>query len=280
VLRPLATSVQVEYAGTRIDLRHEHAGIWTGRLGVDEVVDYRLLVVYGDDEPARMDDPYRFLPTLGQVDLHLIGEGRHENLWEVLGAHVRSYDTPDGPDDGTSFAVWAPQREGRADHRRLQRLERRGAPNAQPRSSGVWELFVPDVGDGTLYKFEILGADSQWREKADPMAFATQEPPSTASRVYSSDYSWHDDAWIEARSRGGWHERPMSIYELHLGSWRKGRSYRDLATELVDYVSRMGFTHVEFLPWPSTRSAARGATRCRATTRRRPGSAIPTTCGS
>ena len=112
VLRPFATSVQVEYAGTKVDLRHEHVGIWTGRLGVDEVVDYRLLVAYEHGEPARVDDPYRFLPTLGQVDLHLIGEGRHENLWQVLGAHVRRYDTPNGPISGTSFAVWAPNARG------------------------------------------------------------------------------------------------------------------------------------------------------------------------
>jgi len=115
-------------------------------------------------------------------------------------------------------------------------------------SSGVWELFLPDVGDGALYKFEVLGADAQWRQKADPMAFATQAPPATASRVYTSDYTWGDEEWIAERALGGWHERPMSIYEMHIGSWRQGRSYQDLATELVDYVTRMGFTHVEFLP--------------------------------
>jgi 1,4-alpha-glucan branching enzyme len=248
VLRPFATSVQVEYAGTKVDLRHEHVGIWTGRLGVDEVVDYRLLVAYEHGEPARVDDPYRFLPTLGQVDLHLIGEGRHENLWQVLGAHVRRYDTPNGPISGTSFAVWAPNARGVRVLGDFNGWTGVGHPMRSLGSSGVWELFVPDIGDGALYKYEILGADSQWREKADPMAFATQEPPATASRVYTSDYTWADQDWIAGRTRGGWHERPMSIYEIHIGSWRQGRSYRDLASELVDYVTRMGFTHVEFLP--------------------------------
>jgi 1,4-alpha-glucan branching enzyme len=248
VLRPFATAVQVEHAGTTTDLRHEHAGIWSGRIDSDQVVDYRLVVTYDDGHPHRIDDPYRYLPTLGQVDLHLIGEGRHENLWEVLGAHVRTYDTPDGPTTGTSFAVWAPNAKGVRIMGDFNGWSGAAHPMRSLGSSGVWELFVPDVGDGALYKFEILGADSRWREKADPMAFATQEPPSTASRVYTSDYTWNDDAWIQARTKGGWHERPMSIYELHIGSWRLGRSYRDLASELVDYVSRMGFTHVEFLP--------------------------------
>jgi 1,4-alpha-glucan branching enzyme len=248
VLRPFAATVQVEHAGATTDLRHEHAGIWSGRIDSDQVVDYRLVVTYDDGHPHRVDDPYRYLPTLGQVDLHLIGEGRHENLWEVLGAHVRTYDTPDGPTTGTSFAVWAPNAKGVRTIGDFNGWSGAAHPMRSLGSSGVWELFVPDVGDGTLYKFEVLGADSQWREKADPMAFATQEPPSTASRVYTSDYTWNDDAWIAERARGGWHERPMSIYELHIGSWRQGRSYRELATELVDYVSGMGFTHVEFLP--------------------------------
>jgi 1,4-alpha-glucan branching enzyme len=248
VLRPFATSVQVEHAGTITDLRHQHAGIWAGRLGVDEVVDYRLLVTYDDGIAHRMDDPYRYLPTLGQVDLHLIGEGRHENLWRVLGAHVRSYDAADGTVTGTSFAVWAPNARGVRVLGDFNGWNGTLHPMRSLGSSGVWELFLPDVGDGALYKFEVLGADSQWREKADPMAFATQAPPATASRVYTSDYTWGDADWLTERARGGWHERPMSVYEVHLGSWRQGRSYRDLATELVDYVTRMGFTHVEFLP--------------------------------
>ncbi|MCW2658590.1 MAG: glgB, partial [Jatrophihabitans sp.] len=110
------------------------------------------------------------------------------------------------------------------------------------------ELFVPDVGDGATYKFQILGADGQWRHKADPMAFATEAPPATASVVHTPRYKWSDDDWIAKRAKTSWHKAPMSIYEVHIGSWRMGLSYRELAEELVDYVTACGFTHVEFLP--------------------------------
>jgi 1,4-alpha-glucan branching enzyme len=121
-------------------------------------------------------------------------------------------------------------------------------------ASGVWELFVPDVGAGTRYKYVVLGADGAWREKADPMASYAEVPPATSSVVYESGYQWDDDAWMESRvSRGNAHELPMSVYEMHLGSWRKhaGGSplgYAELADQLVPYVSDLGFTHVEFLP--------------------------------
>jgi len=251
-LRPLAASVEVEHAGGTVALQHVHAGVWSGGLDVDEVVEYRLRVTYDDGIPHLVDDPYRYLPTLGEMDQHLVAEGRHEQLWEVMGAHVRTYDHPAGSltdrVTGTSFAVWAPNARGVRVVGDFNGWNGTAHPMRSLGSTGVWELFVPDVGDGTLYKYEILGADSTWRQKADPMAQATQVPPQTASRVYTSDYTWQDESWIAARADGGWHERPMSIYELHLGSWKQGRSYRDLAGELVDYVVGMGFTHVEFLP--------------------------------
>ncbi|MGI8613737.1 MAG: 1,4-alpha-glucan branching protein GlgB [Nocardioidaceae bacterium] len=247
-LRPLAAAVQVEHEGGLVELRHERAGVWTGTLDRDSVVDYRLLVSYGDGVPHRVDDPYRFLPSIGEVDVHLIGEGRHEQLWEALGAHVRSYDSPAGQVTGTAFTVWAPNARGVRLTGDLNGWNGVAHPMRMLGSSGVWELFVPDVGDGTLYKFAVLGADGTWREKADPMASATQAPPATASRVYTSAYTWSDERWLATRAEGGWQARPMSIYELHLGSWRLGRSYRDLAGELVDYVSELGFTHVELMP--------------------------------
>jgi 1,4-alpha-glucan branching enzyme len=114
--------------------------------------------------------------------------------------------------------------------------------------SGVWELFVPGVGVGARYKYEILGADSVWRLKADPLAFAAETPPATASVVYESTYEWQDDDWCRGRGERPPHNAPMSVYECHLGSWKQGRSYRELADELVEYVSHLGFTHVEFLP--------------------------------
>ncbi len=114
--------------------------------------------------------------------------------------------------------------------------------------SGVWELFVPGIGDGTRYKYAICGPDGVWREKADPMANATEKPPATASVVYTSHYTWEDAGWMAERRAKELVREPMSIYEVHLGSWRPGLSYQELATELVEYVADLGFTHVEFLP--------------------------------
>jgi 1,4-alpha-glucan branching enzyme len=194
------------------------------------------------------DDPYRWLPTVGEVDLHLIGEGRHEQLWDVLGAHVHHYDTPGGSVDGVSFAVWAPDAQGVRITGDFDYWARRAFPMRSLGSSGVWEIFVPGIGSGTHYKFQVLGADGVWREKADPMAFATEEPPATASVVFDSTYEWNDDAWLRQRAETPWHAAPMSVYEVHLGSWRAGLSYRQLADDLVGHVTHAGFTHVEFLP--------------------------------
>jgi 1,4-alpha-glucan branching enzyme len=209
--------------------------------------DYRLEVTYGE-QTYDVDDPYRWLPTLGEVDLHLIGEGRHENLWQVLGAHVRSYETPGGTVTGTSFAVWAPSARGVRVVGDFDYWSGRAFPMRTLGSSGVWELFIPDVGNGCRYKYQILGADSTWRDKADPLAFATEVPPATASVVYTSTFEWTDAQWLEQRAGVTWHAAPISIYEVHLGSWRSGLSYVQLADELVEYVLQTGFTHVEFLP--------------------------------
>jgi 1,4-alpha-glucan branching enzyme len=196
----------------------------------------------------RVDEPYRFLPTVGEVDLHLIAEGRHEELWTALGARPKRYDALGGKVDGTAFTVWAPNARGVRVVGDFNGWNGTAHPMRALGGSGVWELFIPDVGQGAMYKFEVLGADDHWRLKADPMAFATQVPPETASRVYASSHAWGDEEWMTERTDGGWHARPMSIYEMHLGSWRQGQTYQELAKELVDYVTEMGFTHVEFLP--------------------------------
>ncbi len=246
-LRPDATSVELVVGKSRAPLGLVHDG------GVYEAIidgpppDYRLDVTYGNDHYV-VDDPYRWLPTLGDIDLHLIGEGRHEQLWDVLGAHVRTYDTPNGPVTGTSFAVWAPNARGVRVAGDFNFWMGHALPMRSLGSSGVWELFVPEVGDGARYKFQVLGADSEWRDKADPMAFATEVPPATASVVHEDRYDWHDEAWLERRAQTDWVASPMSIYEVHLGSWKLGLSYRELAVELVDYLRDTGFTHVEFLP--------------------------------
>jgi 1,4-alpha-glucan branching enzyme len=246
-LRPGADAASVIIDGKRLPLEQVHpGGVFAATVDVDPT-DYRIEVTY-DGNTYVVDDPYRWLPTLGELDLHLVSEGRHEELWKVLGAHVRSYDTPSGPVTGTSFAVWAPNASGVRITGDFDYWSGRAYPMRSLGSSGVWELFVPDVGDGTRYKFTILGKDGVWREKADPMAFATEVPPATASVVFTSRYEWNDDAWLTKRGETAWHAAPMSMYEVHLGSWRQGLGYRELASELVDYVKQTGFTHVEFLP--------------------------------
>ncbi|HEY8372908.1 MAG TPA: 1,4-alpha-glucan branching protein GlgB [Pseudonocardiaceae bacterium] len=251
-LRPNADAVTVllpdeEGATRRFPLERIHPdGLFSGVVPVPPT-DYRLEVRYGDHVLVT-DDPYRWLPTLGDLDLYLIGEGRHERLWEVLGAHERSYETPLGTVSGTSFAVWAPNAQGVRVCGDFDHWDGRATPMRVLGGSGVWELFVPGVAPGTRYKFRILGPDGCWHEKADPLAFATELPPATASVVHTSDYLWNDEEWMEKRARTDWTRAPVSIYEVHLGSWRPGLGYRELAHELADYVTEMGFTHVELLP--------------------------------
>lgn len=246
-LRPGADAVTLLVGDERIPLEHEHRGVWVGTVPGTEVPDYALDVVYaGSTVPA--DDSYRFLPTLGEVDLHLIGEGRHEQLWQALGAHVHTYDTSRGPVSGVSFAVWAPNAQGVRVVGDFNYWDGTAHPMRSLGSTGIWELFIPNIGDGTVYKFAILGRDGIWREKADPLAFATEVPPATGSVVFTPRHEWGDAAWLEQRAATDQHKQPMSIYEVHLGSWRAGLDYRQLATELTEYVLDSGFTHVEFLP--------------------------------
>lgn len=249
-LRKLADSVTVVTGNGRVRLNHEHNGVWVGVLEAERaghVPDYRLEVTYGG-EPQTADDPYRFLPTLGEIDMHLIAEGRHETLWTALGAHVRRYASALGEVSGVSFAVWAPNAQAvrvKADFNGWD-----GSVHAMRSlgSSGIWELFVPGAEAGACYKFEILGRDGQWREKADPMARGTEVPPLTGSRVVESRYSFGDDTWMQERKTKDPHNGPMSVYEVHLGSWRLGLNYRQLAEQLVEYVTWQGFTHVELMP--------------------------------
>jgi 1,4-alpha-glucan branching enzyme len=245
--RPEASAVSVIVDGNTLPATRIHDSGVFAVLHSGGPQDYRVQTSYGDQQ-FDTDDPYRWLPTLGDVDLHLIGEGRHENLWQVLGAHVRTYETPNGAVTGTSFAVWAPSARGMRVTGDFNFWNGTGSPMRSLGSSGVWELFVPDIGDGARYKFEVLGADSVWRQKADPFAFATEVPPATASVVHTPGHTWNDSEWLEQRAATPWHAAPLSVYEVHLGSWRPGLSYRDLAEQLVAHILETGFTHVEFLP--------------------------------
>ena len=252
VLKPLAARVAIVWGDQETELVHEHEGVWVGVLPIPDVPDYRVSVTYGGDAHL-VDDPYRFLPTLGEVDLHLINEGRHEQLWEVLGAHVHHYPGALGSVTGTSFAVWAPSARAIRIKADFNSWDGREHPMRQLGTSGIWELFVPGVGSGTAYKYAILGPDGQWREKADPMAAWAEKPADTASKVFESGYTWGDDEWISSRPAKQPVSSPMSIYEMHLASWKKhhdGRfwSWAEMADELPAYLADLGFTHVELMP--------------------------------
>ncbi|MDN4474820.1 1,4-alpha-glucan branching protein GlgB [Demequina sp. SYSU T00192] len=247
VLRPLADAVEIETLDGTFPAEHEHHGIWSAELPGEEIPDYRVHTTYGDSTSVA-DDPYRFMPMLGELDLHLIREGRHERLWSVLGANVHRLESVLGEVVGTDFAVWAPNARAVrvvGDFNHWQ-----GATHAMRTlgASGIWELFIPGVAAGTTYKLEILDKNGHWRQKADPMARRTELPPATASVVEESAYEWGDQDWLDRRASSQPHRSAMSVYEVHLGSWRQGLGYVELADQLTAYVTEMGFTHVEFLP--------------------------------
>ncbi len=247
-LRPLAASVVTVLSdGSRFPMTHIRNGIFgvtlpPGLLPARDQPDYRIGVTYSGQDEVLTDDPYRHLPTLGELDLHLIAEGRHEELWRALGAHVR----PEAC--ATSFAVWAPNARGVRVAGDFNHWDSAGHPMRSLGASGIWELLIPGVGPGTRYKYDICGPDGTWRRKADPLAALAEPPPATASVVYQSGYDWGDGAWMAARAARDPLREPMSVYEVHLGSWRPGLGYRDLADQLADYVTSLGFTHVELLP--------------------------------
>ncbi|KQM60320.1 1,4-alpha-glucan branching protein GlgB [Agreia sp. Leaf210] len=247
-LRPLAKSVVAVLAsGARTELTHLHGGIWQGYT-LTGLSDYTIEARYDDDTVWTSDDPYRFSPTLGDVDIHLLGEGRHERLWDVLGSHYRSWHGVDEQVAGTSFAVWAPHAQAVRVIGDFNSWDGLKHSLRSLGSSGVWELFVPGLEPGSNYKFEILAQSGQWVRRADPMARYTEIPPLTASVIGQSAHTWGDDEWMSRRASSDPHSGPMSVYEMHVGSWRPGLSYRELADQLIDYVQELGFTHVEFMP--------------------------------
>jgi 1,4-alpha-glucan branching enzyme len=252
--RPGATAVSaVCDPATTVELALRHpAGLFEGTLaGARDVPRYRLRVTGPDGAEAEAPDPYAFLPSLGDLDLHLMGEGRHLELYRSLGARPREMDGV----VGTAFAVWAPAARSVSAVGDWNDWDGRIHPMRSMGPSGVWELFVPGVGEGTRYKYEIRGGDGALRLKADPLAFRTEEPPRTASVVFRPHHEWRDEGWMRARQEGRPHAEPMSVYEVHLQSWRlnpleanRPLTYRELGRELGAYCTEMGFTHVELLP--------------------------------
>ncbi|MCI7551244.1 MAG: 1,4-alpha-glucan branching protein GlgB [Actinomycetaceae bacterium] len=246
VLRQLADSVAIITADGEYQARHEHHGIWVAVIP-GEITDYRVRATFGDEGVVTADG-YHFLPTMGEVDEYLFREGRHEQLWNVLGAHLERYTTELGEVTGTSFKVWAPSAKA---VRVVGDFNAWNGVTSAMRSlgaSGVWELFIPEARAGQRYKFEIRYQDGSWHQKADPMARRTEVPPATASIITDSHYEWGDAEWLAQRGASDPHSGPVSVYEVHLGSWRKGLDYRTLAEQLIGHVKYLGFTHVEFMP--------------------------------
>jgi 1,4-alpha-glucan branching enzyme len=214
---------------------------------------YRLEFTFADGTRVQVYDPYAFPPLLSDYDLHLLGEGTHYLNYEKLGAHVREVEGV----KGVHFAVWAPNAQRVSAVGEFNSWDGRVYPMRSRGSSGIWEIFIPDLTEGTLYKFEILSRiGSHLGLKADPYAFAAEVRPNSASVVSDIDrYRWSDGAWMTARASHDWLHSPMSIYEVHAGAWKRKAdegdrwlTYRELAEELIPYVKQMGFTHIELMP--------------------------------
>ncbi|MFI5482724.1 1,4-alpha-glucan branching enzyme [Streptomyces rubiginosohelvolus] len=242
-LRPFARTVTVLATGLRAELHDDGDGFFSGVLPVPQVPAYRLEVAY-DDNTVEVEDPYRFWPSIGDLDLHLIGEGRHEELWRALGAEPMEHQGV----VGTRFTLWAPNARGVRITGDFNYWDGTGFPMRSLGSTGVWELFLPGVGEGALYKYDICRPDGSHTVRADPMARRTEVPPATASIVTARHHEWQDADWMAHRGDRPVHEAPFSVYELHLASWRPGLTYRQLAEQLPAYVKDLGFTHVELMP--------------------------------
>ena len=195
-------------------------------------------------------DPFTFAPLLSDFDLHLFGEGKHWHIYRHLGANLRRVDGI----DGILFATWAPNAERISVIGEFNDWDGRRHPMRSRGSSGVWELFIPNLDAGMLYKFEIRNRDGHIQQKADPYGAQFELRPKTASLIsLPSQFEWHDQAWLSQRSANDWLHQPLSIYEVHLGSWQRNEhggflNYRELAHRLIDYVKPLGFTHIELLP--------------------------------
>ena len=233
--------------------RLDGSGLFEGFIADhSEVFQYRLCVQHPNGEFREFYDPYSFLPTLSDDDLYLFNEGTDRKVYQKLGAHQRIVNGI----EGVSFAVWAPGAKRVSVTGDFNAWDGRYHPMRAMGSSGVWELFVPGLHLGSVYKYELLDSHEQLKLKTDPYASSFESPPNNASIVRSpSDYQWNDQDWVDKRKATSWSEQPISIYEIHLGSWRRVLedgdrpfSYREIAEPLVNYLREMNFTHVEFMP--------------------------------
>jgi len=251
---PTARAVEVldeqGAAVANLDQLHE-AGFFAGEIpGRQERFAYRLKIYWPAAEEIR-EDPYHFPTALGPLDIHLLCEGRHLRLYEALGAHRKTVEGV----EGISFAVWAPNARRVSVVGAFNHWDGRCHPMRLHLGCGVWDIFIPGLGPETLYKYEIIGAHGERLPlKADPVAFASEHPPHTASKVVGDvRVEWHDEDWLQRRVLAQALDAPISIYECHLGSWARADGWRmlnwdELADRLIPYVADMGFTHIECLP--------------------------------
>ena len=231
----------------------DHAGLfWLWLAGHSLPLTHSLQFVFADGTTWENDPPYRFMPTLGDQDLYFLGEGKHYSLYEKMGAHQRELDGV----RGVSFAVWAPNAKRVSIVGEFNNWDGRLYPMRSMGSSGIWELFIPGIGVDTLYKYEIKTQSGDLRIKTDPFAFYMELRPGTASIVWNvDDYKWSDQNWLDSRSNRNPMSSPMSIYEIHLGSWMRiagdnlrWATYRELAGPVAAHCKKYGFTHVELMP--------------------------------
>ncbi len=254
VFHPQADAVEgLPLGGGRIRLhRIGEDGLFEGFApDLSPPFDYRLRFRLPGGEVWEQDDPYRFPPSTGELDLHLFTEGKHKRLWDHMGAHPRAI----GGVAGVAFAVWAPNARRVSVVGDFCQWDGRRLPMRSIGGTGVFELFVPDLSPGGFYKYEIKSRDGKIRLKTDPFAFFMERAPGTASVVFESDYEWGDGQWVSNQRTINWAKEPLAIYEAHLESWdrvaEEGRrllNYREMAARIVSHVKRLGFTHIELLP--------------------------------
>ena len=231
--------------------RIDQAGLFSGVIPDQPVtLAYRLQATRGDDSWT-FEDPYRFAPVIGDIDNFLLGEGSHRRLWERLGAHLIDHQGV----AGVHFAVWAPNARRVSVVGDFNQWDGRRHPMRLHPGTGVWEIFLPELGEGSVYKYELRDqAGNLLPLKADPFAFGSELRPKTASVVRDVHrFAWHDEGWLSQRRELAAPDAPISIYEVHLGSWKRGEDnsfldYDELADQLIPYVEDMGFSHIELLP--------------------------------
>jgi len=210
--------------------------------------DYKFEVINFEGNTWQFEDPYHFMPIMGEIDLHLLSEGNHYKSYEILGSHIKTVNET----EGVYFSVWAPNAKMVSVVGNFNHWD--GRVHQMRNINGFWEIFIPGLVEKELYKYEIRTKNNQTLLKQDPYSFFIESAPKTASIVYSADkHNWQDESWMETRKKANSLESPISIYELHIGSWKRGDnnrylSYREIAKPLSEYIKSMGYTHIELLP--------------------------------